>query len=152
MSVSVTQRVVESVDSFGGRGVSLKRPVLESVSVLGGWGVSLTSPVLETVWSYVGWGVYLAHPVLASVSSFSEWKISMTCAVKESVLSISGCGESFNALCCNVSSFVGRGVSTIRPVIESVSFWLGGEFLLHAPCGNLSGRTSGTESMLHAPF
>ena len=31
-------------------------------------------------------------------------------------------------------------------MIESVSFWVGGEFLLHASCGNLSGRTSGTES------
>ena len=39
--------------------VSVTHRVMESVSSLGGWGVSLTSPVLETVWSFVGgrgWG------------------------------------------------------------------------------------------------
>ena len=36
--------------------------------------------------------------------------------------------------------------------MESESFRVGGEFLLHAPCLNLSGRRSGGESILHAPF
>ena len=45
----VTHRVMESVASFGGSGVSLQHPVLQSVSAFGGWEVSLTSPVLETV-------------------------------------------------------------------------------------------------------
>ena len=34
--------------------------------------------------------------------------------------------------------------------MESVSSWVGGEFLLDAPCLNLSGHTSGGESILHA--
>ena len=33
--------------------------------------------------------------------------------------------------------------------MESESFRVGGEFLLHAPCLNLSGRRSGAESILH---
>ena len=53
--LSIAYRMMESVNSFGGWGVSLKRPVLESVSSFVGWGVSLTRPVLETVWSFVGW-------------------------------------------------------------------------------------------------
>ena len=36
--------------------------------------------------------------------------------------------------------------------MESVSSWVGGELLLHAPCFNLSGRTSGGESILQALF
>ena len=46
---------------------------------------------------------------------------------------------------------MGRGVSNIRPVLESVSFWVGREFLLHAPCWNTFGRLAGGESLLHAP-
>ena len=51
-----------------------------------------------------------------------------------------------------MSPFVGRGVSNTRPVMESVPCWFSGEFLLHAPCLNLSGRTSGVKSILHVPF
>ena len=86
--------------------------------------------MLESVWSYVGWGVYLTRPVLASISSFGGWGVSLTRHVVESVRRV-------------------RRLSIIRPVLNLSDRYLGGDFLLHAPCWNLS--MSGGEPILLAP-
>ena len=70
----------------------------------------------------------------------------------ESVSSISRCGESHNGKCCNLSRHSPGGVSIKGPRIESESFRVGGEFLLHAPCLNLPGCTSGAKSILYTPL
>ena len=81
--------------------------------------------LLESVWWFAGWGVSLTRPVQQSVSSLNRSGITLRRLALESV-----------------SSFFKWGISRARPA--------GGEFLLHAPCSNQSGRRSGGESILHA--
>ena len=80
--------------------VSVTHRVMESVSSLGGWGVSLTSPVLETVWSFVegrGGG--------RGVGEGGESPLHAPCSILSGLSS--GVGESFSSRILESISSVG---------------------------------------------
>ena len=128
---SVTDRMMESVVSFGGRGICHKCLMLESVSSFqrgefilqvpcwkvsgrssgvedGGWDSVLGSE-LEPVSSVVVWGDSLSSPILESISSVGGWIVSLVRPVLESV-----------------SSFGRWGLFLTHPVLDSV--WSLGEW------------------------
>ena len=52
---------------------------------------------------------------------------------------------------CQVSSFVGWGVTFTRPYAGMTRHLVSVEFLLHTRCWNQSGRFMNVVSLLHAP-
>ena len=178
------------VSSFGRCGVPLTRRVLESVSSFGGWGMSVTCPrdqfclvvcrvgnlsptrragicpvVLVSgqfllhapCWNLfdrsTGWESLLYTPCWKLSRRFGRWGASLTRPMLESVSSFGGWGISIiKSLLESVFSFGARGLSLTRPVLEWVSSFGGwGEFLLHAPCWSLSRRSADGECLLHSP-
>ena len=139
---SVTYRVMESVVSFGGRGICHKCLMLESVSSFergefilqvqcwkvsgrssgvgdGGWD-SVLGSVIEPVSSVVVWGDCLSSHILESISFVGGWIVSVKCPVLNCVLSFVRSAVSLTRpVLQSISSFGGWGVSLTRPVLAS---------------------------------
>ena len=92
-----------------------------------------TPPDKRPVSSFGRCEVPLTRPVLESVSSFGGWGVSVTFP-----------RDQFCLVVCRVGSLSPTRRAGICLVV-SVS----GEFFLHAPCWNLSDRSTGWESLLY---